>query len=153
MPVQGQGQPDVMPFLRFRCDECIALENGTSPSSVVTAPTPLQLRMDLGFDGQFTGLLNNQRFSVVHHVERVEDNLRKVLQGGSFVVPAPAAASHITVTSNNFSTGAAGSGADFEIAPGFASGTFRILSHIHADNPNVRPIVSAFHDGLVIQVT
>jgi hypothetical protein len=149
----GQAQPDVMPFLRFRCDDCIVLENGLSPSTVIDAPTPLQLRMDVGFDGTFTALLHNQKFTAFHHVERVEDGVRKTLQGGTFVVPAPGAAAHITVASPSLSTGAAGSGADFEIAPGFDAGTFRILTHVHADDPLIRPIVSGFHDGLVIEIT
>ncbi len=153
MPGPGQGQPDLLPFLKFRLDDVIVLENGISPSTIVTAPTTLQLRLDVGFDGQFAALLHNQRFSVFHHLERVEDGFRKTLPGGSFVVPVPGGASHITITSNNYSTGGPGSGADFEIPAGFDSGTFRILTHVHADDPNIRQIVSAFHDGLILQIT
>jgi len=153
MPAPGQAQPDVMPFLKMRLDDVVVLEGGLSPSTVITAPATLTLRLDVGFEGMLAGLLTGQPFSVVHHIERIEDGNRINLPGGNFVVPAPPASSHILVNSGVITTGASGSGANLEIAPGFASGTFRVLTHVHADNPAVRPIVAAFHDGLVIQVT
>ncbi len=152
MPTVGKAQPEVMPFLRFRLDDCICLENGLSSAEVIDAPNSLVLRLDLGFDGSLRALLKDKRFTVFHHVERVEDGVRRTLQGGSFVVPGPSTADHITVASRSYTTGAAGSGADFEIAPGFDAGTFRILTHVHADDPDIRPIVSAFHDGLTIEI-
>jgi len=152
MATVGKAQPEVMPFLRFRLDDCICLENGLSSAEVIDAPTPLVLRIDVGFDGSLRALLKGQRFTVFHHTERVEDGVRKTLQGGSFVVPGPSTADHIT-TSRSFSTGISGSGADFEIAPGYDAGTFRILTHIHADDQDIKSIVSAFHDGLVVEIT
>ena len=153
MTTAGKAQPEVMPFLRFRLDNCICLENGLSSADVIDAPTPLVLRVDVGFDGTLRALLKGQKFSVFHHTERVEDGARKTLPGGSFVVPGPATADHITAVSPTITTGAAGSGAALEIAPGFDAGTFRVLTHIHAEDPDIKPIVSAFHDGLVIEVT
>jgi len=149
----GKAQPEIMPFLRFRLDSCVCLEPGLSSAEVINAPTPLTLRLDLGFDGTLRALLVGKSFSVFHHVERVEDGYRTTLPGGNFIVPAPATADHITVTSAPISTGAAGSGANLEIAPGYDAGTYRILTHVHADDPAIRPIVSAFHDGLVIEIT
>ena len=149
----GKAQPEVMPFIRFRLDNCVCLENGLSAAEVIDTPNPLVLRLDVGFDGSLRALLKGQRFTVFHHTERVEDGVRKTLEGGSFIVPGPSTADHITVASRPFSTGAAGSGADLEIAPGFDAGTFRILTHVHANDRDIKPIVSAFHDGLVIEVT
>jgi len=151
--MSGKAQPDIMPFLRFRLDSCVCLENGLSSAEVIDAPTPLMLRVDVGFDGSLRALLAGRRFSVIHHAERVEDGFRKTLSGGNFIVPGPATADHIAVTSAPISTGAAGSGADLEIAPLFDAGTYRILTHVHAEDTDIRPIVSAFHDGLVIEIT
>jgi len=149
----GKAQPDIMPFLRFRLDSCVCLEPGLSSAEVIDAPTPLTLRLDVGFDGSLRALLAGRSFSVFHHAERVEDGVRTTLAGGNFVVPGPATADHIVVTSAPISTGAAGSGADLEIAPGYHAGTYRILTHVHADDSDIRPIVSAFHDGLVVEIT
>jgi len=152
MPAPGQAQPDVMPLLKMRLDDVVVLESGIGPSTVITNGTPLQLRLDIGFDGTFAGLLTGQAFSVFHHIECVEDGVRSTLAGGTFVVPAPPGSAHILVTSPLYTTGAAGSGANFAIPAGFSAGTFRILSHVHANNLAVRPIAGAFHDNLVIQV-
>jgi hypothetical protein len=108
------------------------------------------MRLDVGFDGMFAALLVGDTFYVNYHVQRVEDSLSFILGGGTFAVPA--APNHIVVSSGPYTTGPAGSGANFEIPPGFASGTFRILTHIHASNAAIRPIVSAFYDGLVVEV-
>ena len=55
-------------------------------------------------------------------------------------------------TSVPFTTGATGSGAQLEIAPGAAQGTFKVLTQLVAQNPNVRSVISAFHDGLLLTV-
>jgi hypothetical protein len=110
------------------------------------------LTSSFGVTGLLTGLVTGQVFDVVHHVENIETGNRTNLPGGTFTVPAPAIAGVIPYTSPTFSTGATGSGANFQIPAGFEGGTFRILSHVHAQNANVRSIMAAFHDGLVIEV-
>lgn len=147
----GQAQPDMMPALRFRFDNIVILEPGLSPSSVVPAGTPVTLRMDLGFDGLLAPLLDGDSFSVFNHIQNIETGANTTLPGGGFVVPAGPAKAHITVSSGPYTTG--GPGSDFAIPAGFTSGTFRILTHVHANAPGITPIVAAFNDGLVLMVT
>lgn len=144
MPVAGQAQPDLMPLLRFRFDGVVCLEAGLGPATVIRTGTPFTLRQDLGFEGQLAGLVTGQAFSVFHHIEEVQTGTRQHVAGGNFVVPAPPASNHITVTSPPIS---------LPIPAGFASGTYRILTHVHANNPAVAPIVAAFHDGLMLMIT
>jgi len=148
MPNEGQAQPDAMPFLKFRLDDCVCLEPGLSPASVVSAGTSFQLRLDLGFDGILAPLLNGKTFDVFHHIENIEIGTRITVPGGSIVV-TPANLGHMTVTSPPITTGP---GNILVIPAGFDAGTFRVLSHVHAADPAIRSIVSAFHDGLVIEV-
>jgi hypothetical protein len=124
------------------------------PSTVITAGSSVVLTSSFGVTGLLTGLLTGQVFDVFHHVENLEapGAPRKTLAGGSFTVPAAAAAGVIAYTSPTYTTGATGSGADFEIPANFDAGTFRVLTHAHARNANIRSIVAAFHDGLVIEV-
>jgi len=149
----GQALPDFMPFLKFRLDDVVILESGMSPNTIITAPNTLSFRMDLGFDGTLSPLIIGQPFEVVHHVERIEDGARTTLHGGAFTVTL-SNLHHLTFTSGPWTTGLNGSGANFQLPPTPAdSGTFRILTHVHAVNAWVRPMISAFHDGVVIQVT
>ena len=149
MPAAGQAQPDAMPLLRMRLDDVVVLEPGLGSSSVVTAGTPVSIRLDVGFDGMLAGLVSGQELNVFHHIQNVETGTNTTINGGSFIVPPPAASSHIVHTSGPYATGG---GTDFEIPAGFDSGTYRILTHIHPDNASVASIISAFHDGLVVQV-
>jgi hypothetical protein len=144
----GQAQPDVMPFLRFRLDNCVCLEPGLSPASVIPAGTSFQLRLDLGFDGTFAPLLIGQTFDVFHHLECIETGAHATVPGGGIAVTL-ANLNHTTVTSPPIATGP---GSNLPIPAGFDAGTYRILTHVHAANPAVRPIVSAFYDGVVIEV-
>lgn len=150
MPAAGQAQPDAMPLLRMRMDDVVVLEPGLGSTSIVEVGTPVSIRLDCGFDGMLAGLVSGQTMNVFHHVQNVETGANSTLNGGNFIVPSPATASHITHTSGPYTTG--GPGSDFEIPGGFASGTFRILTHIHPDSASVASVISAFHDGLVIQV-
>ena len=143
MPTAGQAQPDVMPFLRFRLDDVVVLENGLSPSAVIEEGTPFTLRVDVGFDGLLAPLVTGQAFSVFHHITNIETNATQTEAGGAFV-PTAANLTHITAQSGPIS---------LAIPAGFEAGTFRILTHVHADNAAVRPIVAAFHDGLVVMIT
>lgn len=153
MPAPGQAQPDLPGILVFTMEDVRANEPGTPPnlppSTVITAGSNVVLTSAFGVTGLLTGLLTGQVFDVFHHVENLETGTRNTLAGGSFAVPAPAAAGVIGYTSPTYTTGP---GADFEIPAGFDAGTFRILTHAHAQNGFIRSIVAAFHDGLVIEV-
>lgn len=152
MPQPGQTQPVLPGILEFTMADVTAYEPGLPARTVITVPNPVQFMTTFGLVGLLTGLLHNDRFSVVHHVENLETGARTTLAGGSFTVPAPAAAANIPYASPPYTTGGPGSGANFAIPAGYAAGTFRILTHVHADDPFIRPIVAAFHDGLVIEV-
>ncbi len=149
----GQAQPDAMPFLRFRLDAVVCVEPaGLGPSSVITAGNTFTLRTELGFDGLFVALLGGDTFNVFHHVQNVETGATSVLPlaGGTFTVPPPGAAAHIAVVCGPYTTGAGG---NLPIPAGFAAGTYRILTHVHAVSGAIAPIVAAFHDGLIVMVT
>lgn len=152
MPGRGTGEPDHLPFLKFRMDNVVALSPIPNPTTVVQAGQNVGLRLDLGIDGFWAGLLIGESFDVFHHSERVEDGDRKTLPGGRFTVPGPPDTSNFSVTTGPHTTGNAGSGAQLEVPAGFDAGTFRILTHIHFVDPNKEPIVAAFHD-IVIMVT
>lgn len=158
MPGPGQAQPALPGILVFTMEDVRANEPGIPPnlppSTVITAGSSVVLTSIFGVTGLLTGLLIDKVFNVFHHVENLETGTHKDLAGGTFTVRAPAAtAGVIPYSSPMYTTGGTGSGADFEIPAGnFAGGTFRILTHAHAQDANVRPIVAAFHDGLVIEV-
>jgi len=156
MPGPGQAQPDIAGLLVFTMEDVRPNEPGIPPnlppSTVITSGGTVVLNSIFGVTGLLAGLLTGEVFDVFHHIERLEDGDRKTLPGGNFTVPAPASAGIIPYTSPTYTTGGFGSGANFEIANGFDAGTFRILTHVHAENLIVRPIVAAFHDGLVIEV-
>lgn len=150
MAVPGTAEPDALPFLKFRLDSITAQSPLPNPTTVVRAGQPLHLNLELGVEGLWTGFLEGENFSVFHHVERIEDGNRSTLPGGSNTVPSPP--TNFNVTTGPYTTGNPGSGAQFEIASGFDAGTFRILTHIHFDNPLIEPIVAAFHE-MVVMVT
>ena len=152
MPGPGQAQPDLAGILVFSMEDVRANEPGLPPSTVISAGGTLTLSSSFGVTGLLTGLLTGEVFEVAHHIENLETGTHKDLAGGSFTVPPPATAGVIVYNSPTYTTGASGSGADFEIPAGYAGGTFRILTHAHALNANIRSIVAAFHDGLIIEV-
>jgi hypothetical protein len=148
-------QPDDLQHIRFRFEEVTASELGgvvRAPTIVISAGNSVKFLMEFGFDGPDVGLLNGDRFSIFHHIERIEDGFRINLSGGGFTVPAPGLASRIPVESGPFTTGDTGSGANFEIPGGFDAGTFRVVTHVHADNA-AQQFIAGFHDGLIVLVT
>jgi hypothetical protein len=146
MPGPGQSEPYELPFLAFKLDNVVALSPPPNPTTIVQAGQPIELRVDLGVEGYWAGLLVGEGFSVFHHTEREEDGARKTLPGRSSVVPGPPDTASFNVTTGPFTTGQAGSGADLEIPSGYDAGTFEILTHIHFTDPAKRPIVAAFHE-------
>jgi hypothetical protein len=150
MPVPGVGEPNIPGTLVFSMNNVVPLSPPPNPTSIVQAGQPVELRVELGIDGGLTGLLLGESYQVFHHVERVEDGDRKTLAGGTFTVPssAAAAASFNEVT-GPYTTSDSGA-ADFEVPAGFDSGTFRILTHIHFVDPGKEPIVTAFHDMILM---
>jgi hypothetical protein len=143
MPTVGTGEPDVLPFLRFRVDGVQAFEPGFSPSNIIQAGTNFTLRTELGFDGGWVGLLTGDPFSIFHHITNLETNTNQTVPGGNFVVPAPGPASHIAVDSAPI---------NLPIPAGFTAGTYRVLTHVHADNAAIVPLVAGFHDGLILMI-
>lgn len=154
MPVPGIAQPVAPPFMTFRLDDVTAQELGVPagpvlpPSSVITAGNNFTLQLNLGLDGLLAGLLAGQQFNVFHHAQRLEDGVLVGLPGGISAVPATVPGDFV-VNTGPFTTGPTG---QLQIAPGFASGTFRILTHIHFVNPPARPLVTAFHE-IILMVT
>jgi hypothetical protein len=145
--------------MEVKMDDVFASEPGLPASTVITAGNRVTFSTKISVSGALTGTLHNDTFSVFHHVENLETGARSTLAGGSISVPAPVldpATGQLTVniayTSPQYTTGAASSGAQLEIPAGFDAGTFRVLTHIHADDLAIRPVVAAFHDGLVVEV-
>ncbi len=151
----GVGQPDAAPFMKFNFNDVQAIEVGTTlaPTTVITNGTDFQLRVRLGFEGLLAPLLVGQNFQVAVHAQNLETGDIKTLNVGVFPVPGGASLADFEVASPNFTTGTAGSGADLVIPAGFAAGTYRMLTHVHFENPVIRPIVAGFHDGLIIMVS
>ncbi len=152
MPGPGTAEPDELPFLKFKLDGVVALSPSPRPTNVVQAGQPVSLRVDLGVEGFWAGLLVGERYNVFHHLERIEDGARKPLAGGTHTVPGAPDTGSFNVTSGPYTTGQAGSGTDFEVPAGSAAGTFRILTHVHFEDPAKEPIVTAFHD-MILMVT
>lgn len=153
MPGPGQSEPYELPYLAFKLDNVVALSPPPNPSTIIQAGQSVELRVDLGVEGYWAGLLVGENFSVFHHTEREEDGDRKTLPGRSDTVPTPpASAASFSVITGPFTTGQAGSGADLEIPAGYSAGTFEILTHIHFNDQWKEPIVAAFH-SMYIMVT
>lgn len=154
----GVGQPDGLPEHKFRVDGTICFESPVAigPTNILPAGSDFNLRTEVGFDGTLDGMLTGQTFNVFHHVQNLENGTTTTLPlaGGTFVVPGAAGArAHITVTSGPYTTADTPGPADLVIPAGFDAGTFRVLTHIHAVDTAVKPLVAGFHDGLIIMVT
>lgn len=153
----GIAQPDQLPAHKFRMDGVTVFDfpvPQSGPTTIITAGDSFTLRTEVGFDGNLDGMLFGQAFSVVHHVQNIENGATSVLAGGNFVVPAAAAArAHITVVSGPFTTSDTGDGGDLEIPATFDAGTFRVTTHVHADAAPIKPLVAALFDGTILMVT
>jgi len=149
--MSAQAQPDAMPFLKMRLDGIVCLEpTGLSPSTVISAGNDVTLRAELGFDGLFAPLLIGQTFRVVYHPQRIEDNVNVPVLASPITAITAANLAHLTVSAGPFTTVPGG---NLPVAPGFASGTYRIVAHVHFTNPAIDTIVTAFYDGLMLMVS
>jgi hypothetical protein len=161
----AQSQPDAMPFLQFTLGGVSCRELGPGlilgSTNVITRGNNFELKTELSFDGALVPILvgpPGAPFYVTHHVENIETgdtlNLPVLPPSPSFTVGVGIAAipAHITVTSGPYTTGATGSGAHLEIPAGYAAGSFRITTHVHAVAAGIRPIVTAINDGLLIEI-
>jgi len=148
-----QTQPNAMPLFQTRWDSLICLEPGLSSSNVVTAGTPISLRAELGFDGALAAGMIGQTVRIAYHALRIEDNVAvPTLLSPDTVVTAGNLA-HLVVIGGPFTTVPGG---DLPVAPSplFASGTYRIVGHLHFPfNPALDSVVTAFCDGLIIMVS
>lgn len=153
----GIAQPDMLPEHKFRLDDVLCFETGSvvpdvGPSVVVVAGNSVTLRADLGFDGFMDLAYIGASYQVTHHWQRLEDGAVGMLTPAPVaVVPGGPNLAHFVHLTSHYTTGPAGSGADLEMAPGFAAGTFRIMTNIHFLPPN-HSTVAAFHDGLILMV-
>ena len=142
----GTGEPSEMPWLRFRVDGVETVSPPPRPTTVVQAGQNVEFKVHLGVEGFWAGLLVGEKFKVGHHLERVEDGVRTLLFRDTFKVPGGPDTQKFYVTTGSFTTGQAGEGRDLEVAPGFATATFHVVTHIHFEDPNKEPIIAGFHD-------
>jgi hypothetical protein len=149
----GVGQPDIAGSLVVEMDEVKAVEaGGLSPGAIINQPNTLTLRTKFTIKDAFAPLVDGEVFNVLHRLQRLEDGLNFTLNGGNVTAAVVGGQVEMSYISAPFTSGATGSGAQLEIAPGATEGTFKVLTQLVAQNPNVRSVVSAFHDGLLLTV-
>jgi len=156
MPGPGTAEPDFgANIFRFRLDNVVVLSPPPDPSAIIQAGQDLKLRVDLGFDGHplFLWLIAGKQYSVFHHLEREEDGARTLLPGGTFTVPTPPNSTNFSVETGPYTSGAPGSGTQFEVPAGFDAGTFEVLTHLHFEDPNIKRFIAAFHQLYVMVTT
>ena len=151
MSAPGIGQPDLPGVLEFKLPSVTATAAGLPPSTIVTAGTPITLitTVEIGGSPFLTPILaaaiNGTGISVTHHLQNLETGAMLAVAGGSLppsgIGTAPG--SNVAITSPPVV---------LTIPAGFAAGTYRALTHIHANVP-LQGTIAAFHDGLVLMVT
>ncbi len=155
MPAPGIGQPDLPGILQFNITNVTIQEPGLPPTAVIDAGTSFTISTFITATGSLNGLLVGDVLEVAHHIEEVQTGVRQILDGGTVTVPPPpppAIDINFPRVSGPFTTADTGGAANLVIPAGFASGTFRVLTHIHHTNPAKQGIVAAFHDGLIIML-
>jgi len=159
MPGPGTGQPDQLPEHRTRMDgvDCVEAPVGLGPTNILPAGSSFSLITELGFDGTLDGALTTHTFTIRHHFQNIETGAVGILPlaGGTFVVGAGVALdrAHIRAPAGPYTTADTGGPADFVIPANFDTGTFRITTHVHPNNPALKGNWFAFHDGLIMVVT
>lgn len=149
----GQGQPTIPNVLEVEMGDVTATEaGGLPPSAIINQPNPFTLATTFTIKGAFALLVDGQVFDVQHQVQRLDDGKAFRLNGGSVTATVVAGKIDMPYTSVPFTTGDTGSGAQLEIPAGESEGNFRVLTELVAQNANVRRVVSAFQDGLLLHV-
>jgi hypothetical protein len=149
----GLGQPDIPGALVVEMGDVAATEvGGLAPSAIINQPNTFTLSTTFTIKDTFAPLLDGEKFDVQHHVMRLEDGNNVKLAGGTVTASVAGGQIVMPYTSAPFTTGDTGSGSQLEIPAGESEGNFRVLTQLVAQNPNVRRIVSAFQDGLLLQV-
>jgi hypothetical protein len=154
----GTGQPNNAGFMLVEMDDLTVIESAgvetLAPAGIINEPNTFTLNTKFTISGPAAGLVAGKVFDVQHHTQRVEDGANKRLSGGT-VTAGPVVAGKIEMVyqSPAFTTGTNGSAKDLEIAPApDTEGTFRVLTQLVAQDPNIRGIVAAFHDGLLLHI-
>lgn len=162
MPAVGIGQPTGTGTLTFnifevKVDEVppgFASPNIVPPGSSVTLTTILELTGSLAGVGGPAVAASGA--AVFHHPQRLEDGVVVPTIASGPITPIsvplggdPAGLYFSSITAPIL-TGVAGSGAPLSMAPGFAAGSFRILTHYHGA---AGTILRALHDLTLIEVT
>jgi hypothetical protein len=146
-----QTQPNDMPLLQTRWDSLRCFEPGLSASEVVSAGIPITLRSELGFDGSLAPALIGQTARINYHAQRIEDGVTMPVLNSADVVITAANLAHLVMPAGPFTTIPGG---NLPVAPGFLSGTYRIVAHLHWPfNAALDSVVTAFCDGLIIMVS
>lgn len=152
----GLGQPGLPLQLEVEMADVTAAEAGGpplfAPAAIINQPNSFTLNSSFTIKGQVAPVLDGEVFNVQHHLQRLEDGLNFRLLGGSVTASVAGGQIVMPYTSVQFTTGPNGSGAQLEIPSGETEGTFRVLTQLIAQNPNVRSVVAAFHDGLLLYV-
>jgi hypothetical protein len=149
----GPGQPDAPSGLAAVMHEMTAVEaGGLGPSVIINQPNTFTLHTSFTIEGQAAPLLNGEVFDVQHHFQRLEDGLAFRLNGNPVTAVFAGGQIVMPYTSPPFTTGPTGSGAQLEIPTGETEGTFRVLTQLVGRNANIRGIVAAFQDGLLLHV-
>jgi hypothetical protein len=150
MPAPGTGQPDFPAILQFNIKNVTVQEPGLPPTAIVRVGASFTITTDIEILGVLNVLLKGGVLEIAHHLEEVQTGTRLVIGVTTVPVPPPT-----PLFSNiNFpKVSGPFPGGTLVIPPGFASGTYRVLTHVHHTDPLLAPVVAAFHDGLIIMVT
>jgi hypothetical protein len=149
----GVGQPVIPGSLVVEMADVTALEaGGLAPSAIINQPNTFTLSTTFTIKDTFAPLLDGDVFNVQHHFQRLEDGLAFRLNGNPVTAAFVGGQIEMNYTSPPFTTGLTGSTAQLEIPPGETEGTFRVLTQLVAQNANIRGIVAAFQDGVLLTV-
>ena len=150
MPAPGTGQPDFPGILQFNIKNVTVQEPGLPPTAIVSVTASFTITTNIEIKGLLNVLLEGDLLEIAHHIEEVQTGNRQTIGLTTVTVPPPTP----LFSSINFSkVSGPFPGGTLVIPPGFASGTYRVLTHVHHTNPARASIVAAFHDGLIIMVT
>ena len=162
MPAPGIGQPAGIGTLTFNIFEVKVDEVPPGPASpnIVPPGSSITLTTILELTGSLAGVagpaVTAPGAAVFHHPQRLEDGAMGPTLASGPITPIavppggdPAGLYFSSITAPIL-TGVAGSGAPLSMAPGFAAGTFRLMTHYHGA---AGTILRALHDLTLVEVT